>query len=117
MAFVVGTNADLNVHAVSIASTATPDADGGLPALSNASAAMGHSGQGVYFEPFTNTVITPFSQGKNFALTAFSLEGTPMAPQLVQRQAPRWVPPPDLRPNFVAAKTPFPPTCPVDGDP
>jgi len=115
MAFVVGTNTDLAVHAVSIAGIA--QANGGVyPTLPSASAATGHSGQGVYFEPYTNTVLTPFSQGDNFALTAFTLAGTATAPQLVQRQAPRWVPPPDLRPNFVATKTPYPDMCPTGGD-
>jgi hypothetical protein len=115
MAFIVGTNTDLSVHAVSIAGVGQATA-GVYPTLPSASAATGHSGQGVYFEPYTNTVITPFSQGDNFALTAFTLEGTPTAPQLVQRQPPRWVPPPDLRPNFIATKSPYPVACPVGGD-
>jgi hypothetical protein len=105
MAFVVGTNADLSVHAVSIAAIG-PDDGGGYPALTATSAATGHSGQGVYFEPYTNTVLAPFSQGENFALTAFTLAGSSDAPQLIQRLPPRWVPPPDLRPNFVATKAP-----------
>jgi hypothetical protein len=114
MAFVVGTNSDLSVHAVSIA--AIGQAEGGVyPALSSTSAATGHSGQGVYFEPYTNTVLAPFSQGDNFALTAFTLTGTASAPELVQRLPPRWVPPPDLRPSFVATKTPFPDEC-ASGD-
>jgi hypothetical protein len=117
MAFVVGTNSDLAVHAVYIQPIGPGDGTGaGFPLLPSAQAATGHSGQGVYFEPYTNTVITPFSQGDNFALTAFTLTGTQMAPQLVQRQPPMWVPPPDLRPNFVATKSPFPFVCPVQGD-
>jgi hypothetical protein len=117
MAFVVGTNSDLAVHAVPIANIGQGDGDGGgFPLLAAASAATGHSGQGVYFEPYTNTVLTPFSQGDNFALTAFSLTGTSTAPQLVQRLPPRWVPPPDLRPNFVATKSPFPDVCPDPND-
>jgi hypothetical protein len=70
----------------------------------------------VYFEPYTKTVLTPFSQGDNFALTAFTLAGTSQAPVLMQRQAPRWVPPPDLRPNFVATKVPYPDGCLTTGD-
>jgi hypothetical protein len=103
IAFVVGTNADLSVHAVSVAGIGLDDG-GVYPALASTSAATGHSGQGVYFEPFTNTVLAPFSQGDNFALTAFTLAGSPDAPKLIQRLPPRWVPPPDLRPNFVATK-------------
>ena len=52
----------------------------------------------------------------NYALTAFTLGGTSAAPTLTQRQAPRWVPPPDLRPNFVATKVPSDNPCPGDAD-
>jgi hypothetical protein len=114
MAFVVGTNADTSVHAISIAGI-TQGAGNVFPPLAATSASTGHSGQGVYFEPYTNTVLTPFSQGDDFALTAFTLGGTPDAPQLVQRLPPRWVPPPDLRPNFVATKSPVPDVCPSAG--
>jgi hypothetical protein len=113
-AFVVGTNNDLNVYAVSLAAAgmvSDVDAQGGTPVLTYTSAPTGHSGQGVYFEPYTNTVITPFSQGGNFALTAFTLGGTPTSPTLVQRQAPRWVPPPDIRPNFIGTAIPYPAVC------
>jgi hypothetical protein len=122
LAFVVGTNSDLNVYAVSLAALESPDqldSDGGEagpPALTYTSAPTGHSGQGVYYEPYTKTVITPFSQSTNFALTAFSLGGSPTSPTLVQRQAPRWVPPPDVRPNFVGTAIPYPPNCAVFGD-
>jgi hypothetical protein len=114
MAFVVGTNSDLSVHAVSISGIGQAVA-GVYPTLPAGMAATGHSGQGVYFEPYTNTVLAPFSQGDNFALTAFTLGGDAGAPALVQRLAPRWVPPPDLRPNFVATKTP-PEMCPGGDD-
>jgi hypothetical protein len=115
MAFVVGTNADLSVHAVWIGGIGQANA-GVYPPLPFTAAATGHSGQGVYFEPYTKTVLTPFSQGDNFALTAFTLAGTSQAPVLMQRQAPRWVPPPDLRPNFVATKVPYPDGCLTTGD-
>jgi hypothetical protein len=107
--FVIGSNADLDLHAVSLASAAAPDPDAAPPELMVTSAPTGHSGQAVYFEPFTSTVLVPFSQGNNFALTAFSFEDG----QLVQRQAPRWVPPPDVRPNFVATRIPVPFLCPT----
>jgi hypothetical protein len=107
VAFVIGTNGDLALHAVSIAGAmgSLPSA-GPLPMLSSAATPTGHSGQTIYFEPYTNTVLTPFSQGDNFALTAFTLGGSMTAPTLTERQAPTWVPPPDLRPNFVATKVP-----------
>ena len=109
--FVIGTNADLSLHAVSIASVALPDADGGIPPLPATAAPTGHSGQSVYFEPYTSTVLVPFSQGQNFALTAFTLGGSPGAPALILRQAPRWSPPPELRPAFVATRSPVPALC------
>jgi hypothetical protein len=105
-ALVCGINGDLFVHAVPIGPALA--AGGTLTALPAVQAATGHSGQGVYFEPYTSTVLAPFSQGENFALTAFTLGGTSSAPTLTQRTAPRWSPPPDLRPNFIATKTPFP---------
>jgi hypothetical protein len=105
-ALVVGINGDLFVHAVPIGPALA--AGGTVTPLPAVQAATGHSGQGVYFEPYTSTVLTPFSQGENFALTAFTLGGTSSAPTLTQRTAPRWAPPADLRPNFVATKAPFP---------
>ncbi|HEY6462634.1 MAG TPA: hypothetical protein VIY73_20840 [Polyangiaceae bacterium] len=110
--FVVGTNSDLNVYAVPLAAALVPAADGGAAAITAVSAPTGHSGQGVYFEPFTNTVLVPFSQGNNFALTAYTFGGG----QLVARQAPRWVPPADLRPNFIATRTPVPFDCSLAAD-
>jgi hypothetical protein len=115
IAFVLGSNADLAVHAVSIAGIG-PAIGGVYPTLTAVSAATGHSGQAVYFEPYTKTVLAPFSQGDNFALTAFTLSGTAAAPVLTQRQAPRWVPPPDLRPNFVGTKAPANDSCPGNAD-
>jgi hypothetical protein len=109
--FVIGTNADLSVHAVSIASVALPDADGGIPPLPATAAPTGHSGQSVYFEPYTSTVLVPFSQGQNFTLTAFTLTGSAGAPALILREAPRWSPPPELRPAFVATRAPVPAFC------
>jgi hypothetical protein len=109
--FVLGTNADLSLYAVSLAAAALPDDDGGTPLLASASAPTGHSGQAVYFEPFTSTVLTPFSQGNNFALTAFTLGGTPDHPTLAPRVFPHWNPPADLRPSFVATRTPLDFAC------
>jgi hypothetical protein len=114
--FVVGTNADLNLHAVSLGDPLPmPDGDGGLTNLSEVTVPTGHSGQAVYFEPFTNTVLVPFSQGDNYSLSAFTFEGG----QFTARQPPLWVPPADLRPNFIATRTPlsFPCTGPVQSDP
>jgi hypothetical protein len=99
-ALIVETNQDLALYSIPLVPSGT---------LSRISTQ--HSGQGVYFEPFTSTVITPFSQGTNFALTAFKLEGTTTAPKLVPRVTPAWSPPPELRPNVVATRVPLPIVC------
>ena len=69
---------------------------------------IGHSGQGVYFEPFTNTILLPFSQGLNFQLTAFRHNGGSFS-QI--NGTPIWQPPPDLRPDFIAVRAPIPFPC------
>ncbi len=92
-AAIVGeTNTDPNVYAVPM--------DGGAAI----SAGTGHSGQGVYYEPYTSTVLAPFSQGSGYSLTAFHLGGG----TLVKRDAPGWSPPRGLRPHIVATRTPVP---------
>jgi hypothetical protein len=101
-AFAVATNTDLLVYSVPLKTTSAPPTTGN----------MSHSGQGVYFEPYTATVLTPFSQGSNYELTAFTLTGTEPAPVLTRRAAPSWTPPDDLRPDIVATRTPIPFTCP-----
>ena len=101
-ALLMGTNQDLSVYAIPLSVAAGKTARG----------AMTHSGQGVYFEPFTSTVLAPFSQGEGFELTAFSLTGTKDTPSLGLRQAPGWTPPADLRPELVATRAPLPVTCP-----
>jgi hypothetical protein len=101
-ALIVETNQDLALYAIPLAA-----GGGQLDRISTQ-----HSGQGVYFEPFTSTVLTPFSQGTNFALTAFKLEGTAAAPKLVPRVTPAWAPPSELRPNVLATRVPLPIVCP-----
>ncbi|MBV9950259.1 MAG: hypothetical protein JOZ69_25695 [Myxococcales bacterium] len=105
-AFVVGTDVETNIHAVDIAPLLN-GAGGGAADLTSTSQATGNSGQGLYFEPYTRTVLAPFSQGASFTLTAFGVERTADGkPQLKQRGS--WQPPSDLRPSFVATKTPVP---------
>lgn len=101
-AFVVETNADLNVYAVPLSVTTSP-----LPV---AKQGTGHSGQGVYFEPFTSTVIAPFNQGPTHTFTAFTLAGTAAQPTLAPRTTD-WTPPADLRPQVLATRTPIPFSC------
>ena len=101
VAFVVGTNGDLRVHAVPIQANG-----GGTPS----SASTGHSGQSVYFEPSTKTVLAPFAQGAGFDFSAFKLEGTSAAPLLTKRTAD-WNPPSDLRPILLGIREPEPIVC------
>lgn len=102
IAFVVGTNGDLSVHAIPLNGNGT-----GAPT----SAPTGHSGQQVYFEPTTKTVLAPFSQGPSFDLTAFRLGGTNEAPTLAPRVAPEWAPPSDLRPILLGIREHLPAIC------
>jgi hypothetical protein len=99
-ALLTGTNTELAVYAVPLTTTAAA-----------ARGQSGHSGQGVYFDPFTSTVLAPFSQGANYQLTAFTLGGTKGSPTLTIRSAPDWNPPADLRPEIVATRTPLPTVC------
>jgi hypothetical protein len=101
-ALLTGTNQDLGVYAIPL--TSSP------PRPRRAS--MQHSGQMVQFEPYTSTVLAPFSQGDAYELTAFTLGGTRSDPELVPRSAPEWSPPRDLRPEIVATRTPLPVKCP-----
>jgi hypothetical protein len=102
-AFVVGTNSDLNLHAV-------PLTENGLGTA--AKVPTGHSGQSVYFEPSSNTVLAPFNQGTGFDFSAFRLGGTAEAPTLMLRTAADWTPPADLRPVLLGIREPAPIVCP-----
>jgi hypothetical protein len=102
-AFFVGTNSDLNVHAVPILGDG-----GGAPTK----APTGHSGQAVYFEPSSATVLAPFAQGKGFSFSAFRLGGTPNAPALIPRDGVDFIPPADLRPILLGVKEAVPIVCP-----
>jgi hypothetical protein len=101
VAFVVGTNGDLRVHAIPIQANG-----GGTPT----SASTGHSGQSVYFEPSSKTVLAPFAQGAGFDFSAFKLEGTSAAPALTKRTSD-WTPPSDLRPILLGIREPLPIQC------
>ena len=96
-ALLTATNEDLSVYAIPLSSASG----------SFARAATTHSGQGVYFEPYTSTVLAPFSQGDGYVLTAFTLAGTMSNPTLTPRQS-GWTPPADLRPEMIAVRQPLP---------
>lgn len=101
-AFFVGTNTDLNLHAVPIATA------GSVPTKIS----TGHSGQAVYFEPTSSTALAPFNQGAGHDFSAFRLGGTAAAPTLTLRVKPDWDPPPDLRPVLLGIREPVPIVCP-----
>lgn len=100
--FVVAGNTDLNVHAVPL-----PETGSGTPTKIS----TGHSGQSVYYEATSKTVLAPFGQGTNFDLSAFHLGGTTAEPTLTRRDAD-WSPPRDIRPILLGIRTPLPITCP-----
>ena len=100
LAFVVEGNDDLFVRAVPL----------GLEEYTVARVSTGHSGQGVYFEPYSNTVLAPFSQGERAELSAFRVGGTQSVPTLEKRETD-WKPPTDLRISLVAARAPWALDC------
>jgi hypothetical protein len=100
-ALLTATNEDLAVYAIPLSSASGQQAR----------AATTHSGQGVYFEPYTGTVLSPFTQGDGYVLTAFALTGTSSSPVLTQRQT-GWTPPADVRPEVIAVRNPLPVKCP-----
>lgn len=101
--FMVGGNADLNIHSIPIL-----EDGGGTPTK----LPTGHSGQAVYFEPTSKSALTPFSQGSAFELGAYRLGGSPDAPTLTKRTAVDWNPPSELRPILLGVREPFPIVCP-----
>jgi hypothetical protein len=100
-AILTATNEDLSVYAIPLGS-----AGGTL-----AQAMTTHSGQSVYFEPYTNTVLSPFTQGDGYVLDAFTLGGTASNPTLTQRST-GWNPPADVRPEVLGIRRPLPLKCP-----
>ncbi len=103
MAFVVGVPNDTQVYGVSL--------NGATSTILTAD--MGHSGQAVAYEPYTNTVIAPFKANGSFAISAFSVTGPVGTPVLTNRtNSGTWNPPSDLEPNFVGVREPVPYVCP-----
>jgi hypothetical protein len=100
-ALLTATNEDLAVYSIPLSSASGVTARG----------ATTHSGQSVYFEPYTSTVLAPFTQGDGFDLTAFTLGGTKANPTLTPRQT-GWAPPPDVRPEVIAVRSLVSETCP-----
>lgn len=95
-ALIVGTNQDLSVSAKPLETQTTK----------SARVVIQHSGQAVVYEPYTSTVLAPFSQGPNYELSAVTLGGTEDGPTLTIRTKSDWTPPPELRPEIVATRSP-----------
>jgi hypothetical protein len=99
-ALIVATNEDLGVYAQPLSAP-----------TSATRVALDHSGQSVYFEPYTSTVLAPFTQGDGYEFSAFTLSGTAASPMLAPRTSD-WNPPADVRPEVLAIRSPFPVKCP-----
>jgi hypothetical protein len=85
---------------------AIPDGAGSVGTVQPPQAA-----QGVFFEPFTRTLIVPFSSGVNHDILAYNLTGTASSPKLTKRSVAQWSPPTDLDPDLLAVATPYPANC------
>lgn len=101
-ALLIGTNTDHAVYSVPLTAAAGESRQDLAPTT--------HSGQSVYFEPYTSTVLATFSQAESYELTAIKLSGDSAKPTLKTRTD--WNPPKDLRPELIATRTPFPQPCP-----
>lgn len=103
-AFVSGINVGTGIAPVSLDALVTGGTD-----LSPLLQRTARSGQGLYFEPYTHTLLAPFVVGNNvdFGAYRFSLAPDGTNPQLDKRTAIDWNPNPNLRPNFVATKSPI----------
>lgn len=69
--------------------------------------------QGVYYEPYTHTVLQQYTDQNSFALNAYLLGGTNVVPSLSQRLSTGTLPwnPPPLDPRVVAVETPLQPVA------
>jgi hypothetical protein len=104
---VTGTNTGTSIWVLPFG-PGTIGPDGGPAVVTSAPQGFKHSGQGVYYEPFTNTILLPFSQGDFFELTAFRFIGGGF--KYITKTS-LWQPPPDLRPDFIAVRAPSPFPC------
>jgi hypothetical protein len=102
---VTGTNEDLSIYAIPFSSPS-----------GETSIMTQHSGQSLAYEPYTNTVLSPFTQGEGYVLDAFYLtlnNAMMSSPQLTLRTGTSsWNPPADVRPELLAIRKPLPIKCP-----
>jgi hypothetical protein len=106
--FVSGTNMAKNVYAMPLARLKNNEyATVGINGLT--SQTLNYSGQGLYYEPYTDSVIAPFNQGGSGDLTALHVTWTngqdPDPPET--RTGDDWKQLDDVFTNFVATKVPL----------
>jgi hypothetical protein len=77
----------------------------------NATKAIGHQGQTVYYEPFTSRVLVSYRLGGLFGITAFALAEQGGSPSLTKLVGASWSPPNDLQPYSLAVRHPYPFPC------
>lgn len=96
---------DLNgtqVYGVPLAFDGTPNVFG-----------LGRSGQRLYFEPYTHTVLAPYrASAAAFEIAALEVTGTDKAPVFKKRGGSSWSPPAELQPTLLAVKAPNDFPCP-----
>jgi hypothetical protein len=71
--------------------------------------AIGITGQGLVYEPYTRSLILQQQSG-NFTIDAWSIVGTETAPDLRKRLGGSWAPP-TVRPTFLSVANPRSPLC------
>lgn len=74
---------------------------------------LGRSGQRLYFEPYTHSVIAPYrASAVAFEIASLEIGGTPKAPTFKKRSGASWTPPAELQPTLLATKSPNDFPCP-----
>ncbi|MBL8722075.1 MAG: hypothetical protein JNL79_39195, partial [Myxococcales bacterium] len=74
---------------------------------------LGRSGQRLYFEPYTHTVLAPYrASAVAFEIAALEITGTDKAPVFKKRSGTSWNPPTELQPILLAVKAPNEFPCP-----
>jgi hypothetical protein len=70
---------------------------------------IGLPGRAAVLEPYTRSIIMLNAESSDFGLYAFSMTGTPTAPD-IRKRIGDWSPP-VFKPSFIAAEEPEAPVC------
>ncbi len=74
---------------------------------------LSRSGQRLYFEPYTHSVIAPYrASAVAYEIAALEVTGTDKAPVFKKRTGASWTPPAELQPILLAVKAPNDFSCP-----